>query len=233
MFVPVSQKNIRRTFGKPNRRNQEMAGIGDFFKKAGKFFANNAINSGKALVTTFVPGGAAFQGLLDKIPTFGQGGGGSSSGQAKGLQQITDFVNQVLSALDSLKQNAANGEDVSAQADQIAALLSDSSRVYQPKKGKDATALADGKSKAAAKVNEIKSLIQQTRVAVQQQQQQSNNSSNSNNNGSSNNNSNNNSNDVGGSLINGIDNDTLLLIGGAGLVGYLLLIRQYFYVKSL
>ncbi|MGI8642393.1 MAG: hypothetical protein ACR2MG_20890 [Pyrinomonadaceae bacterium] len=94
--------------------------------------------------------------------------GGGGGGVAKGLEGINAFGAQVIDALNTLKTQAANlppGEAATA-ADKLAALLSDSSKVYQAKKGKDAAALASFKQQAAQLAAEIKTI--QTAVQAQQ-----------------------------------------------------------------
>jgi hypothetical protein len=222
MFHPNATKNIRRSINRVEP--QDLAGIGSFFKKIGKFVGNNAINAAKAAVTTFVPGGAAFQGLLDKIPMIG--GDGSGGGQIKKAKDINTLVSQIIAALESAKAQAANGEDVLASVDQFASILNDSSKVKQQTKGKDGQALSNGRNQVNAKIAEVKAVYQKAKAdqlaaaqaaAVQQQQQQQQQSSGnavSNLFGSSNPNEPN---------SGGIDSSTLTLAGFGGLALILLL----------
>lgn len=157
--LPRKKNRIHRR--KFKRTDDEMSGIfgsiGKAFKKVGKVVKKSGIAGA-------IPGiGGFIQQGLDMIPEGGGGGGGV----AKGLSGITTFGNQVLSALDQLLAKPS-AEAVDA-AGQLVAALSDGSKVYQPKKGKDAAALADFKSKAAAKFAEIK---QAAAVVIQQEQQQ-------------------------------------------------------------
>jgi hypothetical protein len=147
------------------KRSDEMSGIfgsiGKAFKKVGKVVKKSGIAG-------MIPGvGGFIQQGLDMIP---EGGGG---GVAKGLGGITSFGNQVMSSLEQLLAKPSP-EAVDA-AGQLVAALSDSSKVFQPKKGKDAAALADFKAKAAAKLEEIKKataiVLQKEQQAAQQQQQ--------------------------------------------------------------
>ena len=192
MFHAVPNKNIRRNINQ--NEPHEMAGIGNFFKKLGsglkKVAKIGADYSG-------IPGLSKIVGLI--------GGNGGQTGQAKGLQQIEAFVSQVLTALDKLKEPASQGiAEVTAAADQLVAVLSDQSKVYQAKKGKDAAALAKGKTDAASKASEIKQLL----TAAQQKQANAQTQTN-------------------GSILGGadgeIDSSTLMLVGFGGLALILLL----------
>ena len=79
---------------------------------------------------------------------------------AKGLAGINAFGGEVIQALNQIKAQAANlkpGESAKA-ADELVALLSDSSKVYQAKNGKDADALRNFKSQAADLATQIKAI---------------------------------------------------------------------------
>ncbi len=87
------------------------------------------------------------------------GGGGGNSGVAKGLAGITAFGNQLIAALQQLIQQAASGmprQEVYAKADQLVALLSDPTAVYQAQRGNDAAALNRFKQEAGQLAQQAK-----------------------------------------------------------------------------
>lgn len=115
---------------------------------------------------------------------------------ACGLEGITAAVNTVKQKLGEIKAAISGGQvpaealgQVVQQAEQFANALSDPSMVWQAKKGKDAAALAQGKTDAAALVAEIKTAAS---AAAQNSSQSA---------------------GLGGAL-GGISPTTLLLIGG-------------------
>lgn len=148
--------------------NGELAGIKSFFKKVGKIalpIAGVALNAipgiGTAASIAINAGLSAGGSLLE---------GGGGGGVAKGLAGITAFGQRVIAELDALKNQITS--ESGTQADQLLAALSDSSKVYQPKKGKDAAALASFKTQATQKVSEIKALAVQAAENERRQQMQ-------------------------------------------------------------
>jgi len=166
--------------------DDELAGIGSFFKKVGKVLLPIA-----AVGVNFIPGigqlasaGIAMgisagQSALDRT--------GGAGGAVKGKNAINDYGRQVNDALAALKNQVAENPDavlqqpdaVLQQAEQLVAGLSDSARVNQPKKGNDKKALDAVKSAAAARLAELKTLVAQTQekqrqeaLQLQQAQQQ-------------------------------------------------------------
>lgn len=87
----------------------------------------------------------------------GGGGSGASGSPAKGLAAITSFCEQVIAGLKQILQAAPQvPQDQALQsANQLAALLSDGSQVYQAKKGKDAEVLANAKNEARNLIAQI------------------------------------------------------------------------------
>lgn len=147
-------------------RSDELGGIGSFFKKLGivalgaagaiaaPFTGGLSVAAAATLTSAIGAAGAVAGGLLQST------GGGSGGGVAKGLAGINAFGGQVIDALNKIKANAANlapGEAAKA-ADELVALLSDSSKVYQAKKGKDAEALQNFKRQAADIATQIKAI---------------------------------------------------------------------------
>lgn len=107
-------------------------------------------------------------GLFDSLLNFGaavaphvigatQGSGGGGASPAKGLAAITSFCQQVISGLQQILQAAPNiPQDAAiASANQLLAVLSDGSQVYQAKKGKDAEVLANAKTEARNIISQI------------------------------------------------------------------------------
>lgn len=95
---------------------------------------------------------------------------GCKPGQACGLAGINGFGQQAISTLDQIAQMLQMRMIAPAQAmseaNRVANSLSDSSLVYQAKKGKDAAALAGFKQQAAAKVQQITALAGQRQQAI-------------------------------------------------------------------
>lgn len=191
-----------------------LAGVGSFFKKIGKGLAKIA-----PIAVGFIPGvgalSAPLQGLINGATSagfelLGNSKQGSAGGVVKGLAAITQYIAQVLAQLDEIKIQLPNLPPSQAveTAVKIAAQLSDSSIVYQPKKGKDAAALASGKTQAANKVEEIKQLAATVNIE--------NNKNTVKESGINNRNDNN---------ANGLDTNTLL-IAGAAFVGFFLITRR-------
>lgn len=101
-------------------------------------------------------------GLFDSLLNFGaqlaptiigatQGGGGSGAGTpAKGLAAITSFCERAIAGLKEILQAAPNipQDQALSSANQLLAVLSDGSQVYQAKRGKDAEVLANAKAEA-------------------------------------------------------------------------------------
>ena len=85
------------------------------------------------------------------------GSGGGCSTPAKGLTCITQAVNTVLSQLDQLAAQVGQQpyQQIVDAANQLAGVLSNSQYVYQAKSGKDAAALAKGKTDAQTKARMI------------------------------------------------------------------------------
>jgi hypothetical protein len=108
-------------------------------------------------------------GFLDSLLNFGgqvapsvigalQGGGSGGTGSpAKGLAAITSFCQKVTDGLKQILQAAPNipQDQAIASANQLAALLSDGSQVYQAKRGKDAEVLANAKTEARNIISQI------------------------------------------------------------------------------
>jgi len=86
-------------------------------------------------------------------------------GQACGLKEIQSFVDQVLQTLAQIQQMLETGlidpSQAVAEAQRVSAALSDPTMIYQAKNGKDAAALANGKTQAAAAVQQIMTLAAQ------------------------------------------------------------------------
>ncbi len=147
----------------------ELAGIGSFFKKVGKIalpiagIALNAIPGIGTVASVAINAGLSAGGSILE----GAGGAGGAGGVAKGLAGITAYGNQVIAALDSVLKSGNFDDGVIQEVESLANSLSDSTKVYQPKKGKDAAALASFKDKATQKLAEIHS-----RAAAQPKQQQ-------------------------------------------------------------
>jgi hypothetical protein len=141
IFYQLADGNVYKWF-----ESEQMAGIGGFFGQLMGIaapFANLIPGVGQ-----FVSAGLTVaSGLIQGKP-----------GQARGLAQITDFGNQVLAAFDSLagQMTPTNNLQISAEADKLVALLSDSNAVYQAKKGKDAEALTSFKQQAQQKAAQLK-----------------------------------------------------------------------------
>lgn len=148
----------------------ELAGIGSVLKKVAKIalpiaaIGVNVIPGIGQLASAGISMGiSAGQGALDQFGNKSGGGGGV----AKGLPGITAYGNQVIAALDSVLKSGNFDDDVIQEVESLANSLSDSTKVSQPKKGKDAAALASFKEKATQKLAEIRS-----RAAAQPKQQQ-------------------------------------------------------------
>jgi len=122
---------------------------------------------------------APFANLIPGVGQFVSAGLGVVSaliagtpGQARGLAQITDFGNKILSAFDTLagQLTPTNTIQIATEADKLVALLSDPNAVYQAKKGKDAEALATFKAQAQQKADALKAaaaeLARQTPVST-------------------------------------------------------------------
>lgn len=122
---------------------------------------------------------APFANLIPGVGQFVSAGLGVASsliagtpGQARGLQQITDFGNKILSAFDTLagQLTPQNAIQIATEADKLVALLEDSNAVYQAKKGKDAEALASFKAQAQQRAAQLKAaaaeLARQTPVST-------------------------------------------------------------------
>lgn len=152
ILLPTGELLIRR-----NR--SELGGLSDIFRSIGLIgaAASGPIAAAIPGVSNGVAGaiGAAAQAaaalfLVPKPP----------GGPAKGLAAIQAFCNRVLAALDAVTQAASNGQidraTAYAQADQLAALLSDPTAVYQAQHGDDANALNAAKSAASQKVQAAK-----------------------------------------------------------------------------
>ncbi len=158
----------------------ELGGVGSFFKKlgaialplVGTIAAPFTGGMSLALTSAINAGGAIGGGLLASAG----GGGGGAGGQAKGLAAIQSAGQKVISQFDLLNQKISSGElsktDAYAASDQLVAVLSDSSAFYQPKKGKDAEALANFKTQAAQAAQKSKALADALEANRQQQQQQ-------------------------------------------------------------
>lgn len=134
-----------------------LSGIGDTFKK----IAGIALASAGAIAAPFTGGlSTALIGVGGTIAGGLIGGiGAAKAGQAKGLAAITAFVKSVLDGFDTLKNNPQMSKADKVNAGQkLVALLDDNNAVYQAKKGKDAEALATGKTQAKAKLAELESL---------------------------------------------------------------------------
>lgn len=151
--------------------------------------------------------GAAGVGLLPQL--FG-GGGGSSSGQAKGLQAITAFGQQAIQTLGQILQGVQSGQlspaDGVSNAQRIVNALSDPAFVYQAQRGKDADALAAAKQQANELLSQIQALASAVPANAQGGVAASPNGPSS-----------------GG--FGGVSTSTLLLLGG-GLVALLLMTRR-------
>lgn len=195
--------------------DEEFGGIGSFFKKIGKGLkkvGKVALKIAPSVAGMIPVVGGAISSGLEAAQGLTGGGGGSGGGIAKGLSGITNYGNQVLQGLEAIAQNP-NAEGV-ALAEKLVASLSDPAQVQQAKKGKDAAALADFKQKAAAKLNEIKTL------AGQIQQAGGGNSGG----GLLANLLNGGGNSINAANGGGIDSGTLLLFGGGGLALIVVLI---------
>lgn len=91
------------------------------------------------------------------------GGGSSIPGQAKGLAAITSATQQIISAMQALKNQVGQGnfQELYNQAQQYAAMLSDHNKIYQAKKGNDAAVLSQAKQQANQILQEMAALGQQ------------------------------------------------------------------------
>ena len=102
--------------------------------------------------------GAAGVSLLPNL----LGGGSSAGGPARGLAAIQAVIEQALSSLRTLLQQAQSGQmpvaQALAEAQRIAGALSNPQYVYQAQRGNDAEALRNGKAQAAAIVAQIQAL---------------------------------------------------------------------------
>lgn len=119
---------------------------------------------------------AKVSGLFDtifntavKILPFVAGGSRGNSTQAKGLQQITAYVNQVLNGLQQVKNqvSALSANDrrglagqLIPQVQQLEQTLYNHAIVYQAKNGRDAEVLRNGKTQAKALVQQIQLLFE-------------------------------------------------------------------------
>ncbi len=189
--------------------DDQLGGIGSFFKKIGSAILPFA----GAIAAPFTGGlTAGLIGLGGSVGGSLLGGSSGGGGQAKGLEAITAYGQQVIAALDSVLQSGQIDAQVLQAAEQLVNSLSDSSRVYQAKKGKDAEALANFKTQGAQKLDQLRAMAAQ--IAQQQQQQtiqpggqvqspgaQATNQS--------------------GGILGGIDSNTLILIAGVFGVIYL------------
>ena len=152
--------------------------------------------------------GAAGVSLLPSL--FG-GGGGASSGQAKGLQAITAFGQQAIQTLTQIMQGLTSGQlspaDAVSNAQRIVAALSDPQYVYQAQRGKDADALNAFKQQAGQMLSQIQAAASAVRVDPKTGSPSLPNAG-----------------PAVGQSGGGIDSGTLLLLGG-GLIALLLLTR--------
>ncbi len=150
----------------------ELGGIGSFFKKIGAIALPLAGTiaapfTGGATLALIGAGGSIGGGLLSST--------GATGGAAKGTAAITAYGEQVIAGINSLvgQLTPDNAAQIAQTADALTNSLSDSSKVYQAKKGKDAAALASAKEQANAAAAQIKRLAGQTaRQAAQGQQRQ-------------------------------------------------------------
>lgn len=88
------------------------------------------------------------------------GGGAGSGGQARGLAAIQSATQQILQQLEMLKSQVGqqNYQQIYSDAQRLTALLSDSSVIYQAKKGQDAAVLNSAKARANQILQEIAAL---------------------------------------------------------------------------
>lgn len=141
------------------RRNSELGSFSDIFRTIGTIAAGASgpiasvipgVSTGAANIIAAVAQGTAAMFLVPKPP----------GGPAKGLAAIKAFCDKVLQALDQLAAAAANGQadraTVYSKADQLVALLSDPTAVYQAQRGDDADALNAAKQAAAQKAQQAK-----------------------------------------------------------------------------
>lgn len=137
----------------------DLGGWTDIFRSIGIIGAQTSgaiaktipgVSNGVANIITTAATAAAGMFLVPKPP----------GGPARGLQQVQAFCNQVLAALDNLIQQAGSGQadhaTVYSQADQLVALLSDPTAVYQAQHGQDADVLNAAKAAAAQKAQQAK-----------------------------------------------------------------------------
>lgn len=73
---------------------------------------------------------------------------GDGSVAARGYDEINTFGTNVMNALKTLKDSTISDDNKISQAESLVANLSDPTKVYQAKKGKDAELLATFKTKA-------------------------------------------------------------------------------------
>lgn len=93
----------------------------------------------------------------------GSGSGGGCSGQARGLRAIQTCSAQVLAAIDALAAQVGQQpyQQLIDQANQLVAVLSDPQYFYQAQRGDDAAALANAKSQAQQKLQQLIALANQ------------------------------------------------------------------------
>lgn len=110
--------------------------------------------------------GAVGASAVQLLPQLFGGGGSSAGGPARGLAAIQAVVQQAISSLTQLLQQAQSGQIAPAaavsEAQRIAGALSNPQYVYQAQRGNDAAALNQGKQQAAAIVAQIQALAGNT-----------------------------------------------------------------------
>lgn len=136
------------------------------------------------------------------------GGGGGGSGQARGLQAITQRTNEILAAMESLKSQIGQRpyQEITSAAQQAVAALSNHSVIYQAKKDKDAEVLANAKRRANQILQEIVAIAGSVTGNIQNQTGQIITSG-------------------GGAVTGGLDflgNNPILYVAGGALIAYLL-----------
>lgn len=167
LVLPSGELLVRASSG-------NIGGFSDIFRTIGIIGAQTSgaiaaaipgVSNGVANIIGTAAQAAAGQFLVPKPP----------GGPARGLAQVQAFCNQVLQALDNLIAQAASGQidhaTVYAHADQLVALLSDPTAVYQAQHGDDANALNTAKAAAAQKAQQAKQAADAVSQAIATGQQ--------------------------------------------------------------
>ena len=106
--------------------------------------------------------GAVGASAVQLLPQLFGGGSSSAGGPARGLAAIQAAVQQAISSLNQILAGLRNNQMAPAaaisEAQRIVAALSNPAYIYQAQRGNDAEALRDGKSQAAAIFQQIQGI---------------------------------------------------------------------------